>query len=639
MQGRRVFVSGGAGVIGQEMVVRLVERGANVLVGDLQQRPASFGKSVRYRQGDLNTMTQGELEAFAPEIFFHLAATFERSVEAYQFWEENFWHNVRLSHHLMTLAKDLPSLRRVVFASSYLIYEPSLYQFSSARDAAVALTEDQPIHPRNLTGMAKLAHEIELRFLDQYRSRQFSTACARIYRGYGRGSRDVISRWVRDLIAGKPITVYRPEGIFDYIYAADSAEGLIRLGAADDVRGIINLGTGWGRRVQHVVDVLRAHFHEMRVETVDSDIPFEASQANMTAYREAIGWVPEYDLEQAIPEIIAYERERMSHESTPAQPLRGVLVSSSSKKVPLVRATIDAARRIHPDCRVIAGDISEEVITRYVADEFWKMPRITDATIDELIAGCKEREISVVIPTRDGELGFWAAHRERLAREGIQVVVSPSEAVACCVDKLAFNRFGAERGLPFIPTSQRVDEVGDGPYVVKERYGAGARQIGMNLDRDAAIAYATSLEDPIFQPYISGRELSIDAWLDRKHRVKGIVLRTRDQVVAGESQVTTTFQDAKIEVTAKTILEALSLSGPVVMQALLDDARDLHVIECNARFGGASTTSISAGLDSLYWSLLEASGTDVAEYPFDRLPSEVRQVRVPQDVTLHGSGF
>ena len=81
--------------------------------------------------------------------------------------------------------------------------------------------------------------------------RAAASACARIFRGYGCNSRDVISRWVRALLAGEPINVFRPEGIFDYIYAEDSAEGLIRL-AESNVTGIINLGTGRGRRVQEV---------------------------------------------------------------------------------------------------------------------------------------------------------------------------------------------------------------------------------------------------------------------------------------------------------------------------------------------------------------------------------------------------
>jgi len=39
MKAERLFVSGGAGVIGLEMIPRLVARGATVLVGDLKQRP------------------------------------------------------------------------------------------------------------------------------------------------------------------------------------------------------------------------------------------------------------------------------------------------------------------------------------------------------------------------------------------------------------------------------------------------------------------------------------------------------------------------------------------------------------------------------------------------------------------------
>lgn len=144
MQGKRIFVSGGAGVIGREMIPRLVRRGAIVLAGDLKSRPACFPPQVQYRQGDLNHMSQAELQAFAPEVFIHLAATFERSTETYGFWDENFRHNVQLSHHLTTLAKDLPSLGRLVFASSYLIYDPALYQFDAPRAEPVPLRESDP---------------------------------------------------------------------------------------------------------------------------------------------------------------------------------------------------------------------------------------------------------------------------------------------------------------------------------------------------------------------------------------------------------------------------------------------------------------------------------------------------------------
>lgn len=632
---QRFFVSGGAGVIGRELVPRLVAAGHEVWVVDLKARPAEFGPAVRYRQGDLNAMTPAEWGAMAPDVFIHLAATFERSTETWGFWDENFLHNVRLSHHLMTLAREHPALKRVVFASSYLIYDPKLYQFEQAAERATALREDAPILPRNLTGMAKLAHEIELRYLDGFCQQRFSTVCARIFRGFGRGSRDVVSRWVRALLAGEPITVFRDEGLFDYVYAADTAEGLLRL-ADSGATGIVNLGTGQAHRVAEVVELLRGHFPGARIERGESDIPFEASCADTTQLRALLGWVPHKPLADAVAEIVAYERERFGSAEKAAVPLR-VLVSSASRKVPLVRAMQAAVKAIDPHGTVVAGDSDADAVTRHVADAFWAMPPTRDERFAELRAGLLAHGIRAVLPTRDGELAFWSRHAEALARDGVQVLVSAPAAVERCLDKLAFARFGAEQRLPFIPAFERVDDAGSGPFVVKERFGAGSRALGLNLDAEAARAHAATLESPIVQPFVAGQEISVDAWLDRRGRAKGLVLRRRDRVRNGESEVTTTFRDDAVESQCRRVLEALGLAGPVVMQAMLTDGGGLQVIECNARFGGASTTGLAAGLDSLQWSLREALGEDVAPWPFVRCAGEVRQVRVAHDLVVHGS--
>src|SRR5690606_23420954 len=204
----RVFVSGGAGVIGDTLVRALNAEGATILVGDLKPRPAEWPGGIIYRQGDLNDMRPWELQAFGPTIVFHLAATFERSVESLEFWDENFRHNLALSHHLGGLMRDCPSLRRVVFASSYLVYDPETYIFDHPQNAPVRLSEDHRIQPRNLCGGAKLIHELELAFLGHFEQTRFTAAAARIFRSYGRGSRDVISRWVRASLAGQPIEVF-----------------------------------------------------------------------------------------------------------------------------------------------------------------------------------------------------------------------------------------------------------------------------------------------------------------------------------------------------------------------------------------------------------------------------------------------
>lgn len=316
-----------------------------------------------------------------------------------------------------------------------------------------------------------------------------------------------------------------------------------------------------------------------------------------------------------------------------------LLISSAAAKVPLVRAAMEAAAKLHPDIRVIAGDLNPNALTKHIAHDFWAMPPTNDAHLQELIDGCAQRGISAILPTRDGELAFWASHKDTFAKAGIRIIASGSEAIARCLDKALFAQFGAGHQLPVIPTSTSIDDIHANFFVVKERFGAGSRAIGIRLDRDTAIAHASTLDQPIFQPFIEGTELSIDAWSDANGVVKGVVLRRRDEVVNGESRITTTFRDAALEAEAKRWIEAYGVSGPVVMQVLLDASGAAHIIELNARFGGASTASIQVGLDSIFWSLLDATGAEVSQHPFVRSNSEVRQVRIPTDIHTHGSDF
>lgn len=314
-----------------------------------------------------------------------------------------------------------------------------------------------------------------------------------------------------------------------------------------------------------------------------------------------------------------------------------VLVSSAARKLPLLKSLKDAARKVHPDIRVIAADLNPDAPAGLISDDFMMMPDTRDGNLKDLLELCREKKVGLVVPTRDGELGFWAQNAEAFRKQGTNVLISQPDAISQCVDKLAFSEHGERRGLPIISAYEK--KQGNGPFVVKERYGAGSRSIGLNLNAEDAEAHASTLEHPIFQPYIDGTEISVDAWFDRQCRVKGLVLRYRNTVVNGESQVTTTFRNADLEQICSDVLETLKLRGPIVMQLLIDPKGQPHIIEVNARFGGASTASIAAGLDGWYWALLENAGANLDEYPFVRSAEEVRQVRVPSDIVLYDSDF
>jgi len=314
-------------------------------------------------------------------------------------------------------------------------------------------------------------------------------------------------------------------------------------------------------------------------------------------------------------------------------PLGSVLMTSAGSKIPLLRALRDAARRIDPDATIVAGDSDPDAVSRYLADSFWRMPDLEALSIDVFVAECAQRDVRTILPTRDGELAFWAGARPALEAAGISVIVSRPESVALCLDKLAFADWGRAAGLPVIPAAQQPEAFSDVALVVKERFGAGSRSIGIGLSPADARRHAAGLANPLFQPLVTGVEISIDAWLTAAGAVHGLVLRRRDRVVNGESQTTTTFRDARLEAQAADILGRLGLSGPVVMQAIVVEA-GLAVIEVNARFGGASTASLSVGLDMLYWSLFERAWPGAPLPAFDRRQGEVRQVRVAEDIVI-----
>jgi carbamoyl-phosphate synthase large subunit len=627
---KRIFVTGGAGVIGLELIPLLVNHGFTVLVGDLKPQPPGFENLVKYRQGDLNYLTQSELSEFDPEVIIHLAASFERSTESIGFWDENFANNINLSHHIMTLAQGCNNLRRVIFASSYLIYDPSLYQFDKPHDSAVNLSEDAPIRPRNLTGTAKLAHEMELRFLAGFDETRFSTLSIRIFRGYGCGSRDVISRWIRKLLNDENISVYRPEGMFDYICAEDSAEGIFRLTCNENVNGVVNLGTGKSRRVSEIIQILRKHFPNAIVEQANSDIPFEASAACTAKLEANINWKPHRTLEDTIPKLIAFERVALAtaagEDST--KPF-SILLTSASRKIPLINALKAATRRFAQNTCVIAGDIDTNALAKYEADQFWLMPETTDDNFQKILNECNSKNISAILPSRDGELEFWAKHARTFHEAGVDVIVSPLSSIRLCRDKFSFSEFGKARSLPIIPAFLSPDLLQDKALVVKERFGSGSKGVRLNIDKASAREVAATLESPIFQPYIEGPEISIDGYVNRAGVVVGVVLRRRNIVLSGESQVTTTFREPNLERQATSVIEALNLRGPIVLQAIVTES-GLQIIECNPRFGGASTASIAVGLDSLYWCLVDRA-SQTQTLLFQRSPNEICQVRLSTD--------
>lgn len=306
-----------------------------------------------------------------------------------------------------------------------------------------------------------------------------------------------------------------------------------------------------------------------------------------------------------------------------------ILITSISKKVPLIKTIRQATVNLNLACKLYGGDSNSSCIARYFVDEFWQMPPQNNLNIEELVSFCKKHDIKAIIPSRDGELAYFSKHKELLSSHGISCLISKQASIETCLNKLLFYQFLSPHKIPVIPTANDIKLITSPSYVVKECFGAGSHAVGLNLNMPQAESWAQNLENPIFQPFIEGKEYSIDVYIDRHHSPQGAIVRKRELVIAGESQITYSLPHLAMEDLCLKTAALLGINGHAVFQVLCDSSDHLHLIECNPRFGGASTLSVAMGLRSFEWFIQEC--LDQPLLPFKRSSKEMRLVRYPED--------
>jgi carbamoyl-phosphate synthase large subunit len=302
-----------------------------------------------------------------------------------------------------------------------------------------------------------------------------------------------------------------------------------------------------------------------------------------------------------------------------------ILVTSIGAKLPLLRVLKNARDAFDGELKIIGADSNAAAVARDVVDSFWQMPPLEALGFDGVLAFAHQNRVRYVIPTRDAELLFFARHKAAFASFDIAVFVADEAAAAFCYDKLRF--FEQDESAWTIPTYLDVNAVQTERVVVKERFGSGAKNILLNASKEEARNFSKELENPIFQPFVEGREFSVDCYVDRSGICRSVVTRSRDVVVDGESQVTTIAKERALTQKAAAFVERHKLQGHSVLQ-VLQNATGTRLIECNARFGGASTLSEHVGLKSFLWFLREANGM---AFEVSLSPKIIRQTRTNRE--------
>jgi carbamoyl-phosphate synthase large subunit len=301
-----------------------------------------------------------------------------------------------------------------------------------------------------------------------------------------------------------------------------------------------------------------------------------------------------------------------------------VLVTSIGAKFPLLTILKKSIYVLDQDSMLFGSDSNPDCLGRYGVDLFWNMPPLRDCSSHTVIDYCKVNNILVIIPTRDEEVIFFSQRAIEFKRANISVFCPPVNAVKLCQDKLFF----AARHALSIPASENISDIKAKHFVVKERYGAGSENMLLNGTKTEAIEFAKNLSCPIFQPFIKGEEFSVDGYLNIHGKWVGGIVRKRIHVKKGEAKLTAYENSPNLLKLTKDLALSLKFRGHLVAQYIKSED-NIYLIECNARFGGASTLSYAMGLRSFEWYFKELKKIP---YAFTLDKSITHQLRVETDI-------
>ncbi len=267
-----------------------------------------------------------------------------------------------------------------------------------------------------------------------------------------------------------------------------------------------------------------------------------------------------------------------------------ILVTSIGRRVQLIE-------HLKKTFTVIGADASENNAARHFTDDFVIIPRCSAPDyIDCLLKVCIEKEVKLIIPLYEGEFEKLCTHRSLFEQQGIQVLLSDTEVIQICNNKLRSQEFFEKESINAPKLTSTA------PAVVKPVYGMGSQGIYL-VDTEAELEAAKVLlhQDYLIQERIKGVEYTIDVLCDLQGHVVAAVPRERVEVRSGEVSKSKTVKKYNIMQATISLIEKLNsygtVRGPMTVQCFLTPDEQVIFLEINPRFGGGVPLTFEAGVN------------------------------------------
>lgn len=278
-----------------------------------------------------------------------------------------------------------------------------------------------------------------------------------------------------------------------------------------------------------------------------------------------------------------------------------ILFTSVGRRVELMQAFRKAADELGVQLTIIGADITDTAPALFFCDETQIICRIKEPEyIPQLLSICEAENVDCLIPTIDTDLLLLAENKEKFEAIGTKVLISAVDKVKLCRDKRFTADYFLSLGLKSPCPVDAVEKYISGyPAFIKPKDGSSSINAYRVDCKEDLKTYAEKISDYIIQPFISGREFTIDIFCDYEGNPVYITPRERLAVRAGEVLKTRITQDDAMIEEMKTLIADYKPCGQITVQLIQEESTgDHYYIEINPRFGGGAPLSIKAGADS-----------------------------------------
>jgi len=312
--GKKILITGGAGFIGSNLAIQLVEAGAKVTIVDALI-PAYGGnlfniepvkKKILWVKGDIRDKKTVDKTVQNKDIIFNLAGTLSH-VDSMSDPMTDLEINCRAQLSLLESVRKLNPRTKIIFAGTRNQYGKAKY---------LPVDENHPQEPTDINGINNIAAEkYHLMYTHVYGIKTVSLRMTNTFgpRHQMKHSRQGVLNWfIRKILDGEEVVLFGTgKQIRDVNYVDDVVSALLLVGKSDKGWGeAYNLGGTPVSLLEFVKKTIKISGKgKFRLEPFPKDrkvIEVGDYIADFRKMKKTYGWKPKISLEEGIKRTVEY---------------------------------------------------------------------------------------------------------------------------------------------------------------------------------------------------------------------------------------------------------------------------------------------------------------------------------------------